>query len=274
MKEHPTIFSTEMVRAIREGGKTQTRRVIKHNIIAKLGYITERDTYFFKLAEPLNQVCTIEIKCPYGKIGDVLWVRETWNTDGDFIDYKADLRNDLVSHAFAPPNWKSPYHMPRHACRIFLEVTNIRVERLHDITEEDAIAEGIYKPKWYFKEVCDIPDKQIVSDYLCYFDYEFRKDYHYETAIHSYSSLWNSINKKRGYEWDLTNPWVWVVEFKQLRDYEKDNTTQVPKDDGLFELVCRDKKFLSKTLEYKECFFDTRGNCEIEIKKLISEDKL
>ena len=177
MKERPIIFSGESVRAILEDRKSMTRRIVKDSK-----------------------------KCPYGKVGDKLWVKETW---ADFICisstekskgkgeknpfYKADYgKNDFEYNI--KKCWKSPYFMPRWASRILLEITGIRVERLQEISENDAKAEGVISNEERFK----IKSQSIVNKYRW-----------------QYRELWDSLNKKRGYGWD-TNPYVWVLTFKQL----------------------------------------------------------
>ena len=115
-KERPIIFSGPMIRAILEGRKTQTRRIVKPNCLSKLS--------------------------PYGRTGDRLWVRETWghNPEGPGYVYRSDGDFDMKFHG---DRWRPSIHMPRWASRITLEVTGVRVERLQDINEEDALAEGV-----------------------------------------------------------------------------------------------------------------------------------
>jgi hypothetical protein len=222
MREHPIIFSTGMVRAIREGRKTMTRRIVRGHPYGYLGHIIERDKYFFsndpKIISQNDEptVGTFEIRCPYGKIGDILWVRETWCNLDEFelgyklepnylFGYKADLsaRDTVSDFYFGTINWnwdsekikwRPSIFMPHEAARIFLEVTNIRVERLHDITEEDICFDGGF-----------IYSTQLVDD---------------NYAENRFKNLWNSINKKRGYGWE-TNPFVWVIEFKQINSPDK-----------------------------------------------------
>jgi hypothetical protein len=179
MKYIPILFSTPMVKAIIEVRKTMTRRKIK----------------LYKADEhPLRQTSKWmkENKtCPYGKVGDILWVRETFCDMDCSINgfaYKADFKNDCSW------KWKPSLFMPKAACRIFLEITDIRVERLQDISKEDAISEGIEKFdgennwKGYFK-----------GDYA-----------YFKNPILSFTSLWRSIN---GFDsWDA-NPFVWVISF-------------------------------------------------------------
>jgi hypothetical protein len=137
-------------------------------------------------------------KCPYGKIGDVLWVRETWfKMDGQFI-YKADVKYPKSL------KWKPSIFMPREACRLRIEITDIRVERLHDISQEDAIKEGI-----------ECIEKAPVGDGNLYRYYLGRNidgvRFGVLNPIESFKSLWQSINDN----WDK-NPFVWVIEFKKI----------------------------------------------------------
>ena len=193
MKERPIIFSSPMVRAILDGRKTQTRRVIKEKLMRGEG------------AHVNN--------CQYGKPGDRLWVRETWqgplfydeipedwNSDKyktpEYCYYKAS--GDSCDFTDSDDNfverWSPSIHMPRWASRILLEVTNVRVERLHDISEEDAKAEGSY--------VCDYFGRRLLdqsSNQGCY--------------KWGYRSIWESLNGSGS--WHL-NPFVWVVEFRTL----------------------------------------------------------
>jgi len=182
MKERPIIFSDEMVRAILAGEKTQTRRVMK--------------------PQPVNLVDAIQWeKCPQGIPGDRLWVRETWAAPGyldhrkpsDIEDwnpilYRADgfiARQFEVGwswHAFMFGRWRPSVFMPRWASRINLEIVNVRVERLQDISEEDAKAEGC-------------------------------------KGIKEFRATWGRINAKRGYGWE-SNPYVWVIEF-QVKENEE-----------------------------------------------------
>lgn len=186
-----------MVRAILEGRKTMTRRVVKFKPIGYLGWVRNVFTHLFKLADaPLK-----EMKCPYGVPGDRLWVRETFLDDGETKDrpqwiYRADNENYPRHEG---QNWKPSIFMPRAASRILLEVTDVRVERLQDITEEDARAEGVE------------PDV----------DAGYWKGYIfpgvYDSAKKSFASLWQSINGLGS--WDQ-NPWVWVVSHLKESNHE------------------------------------------------------
>jgi len=220
-KERPILFSAEMVRAILEGRKTQTRRIATKDESTTKIYWAKNAPVFppawrGKKADPYTgwvKQCgsplDIPIKCPYGDPGDRLWVRETWikclnvNTFKDngncvFRADSKDKRGDIWHSIASDPNgvkWKPSIHMPRWASRINLEVTKVRVQRLQDISEPDALAEGI-------------KSTAIVN--------EARDDYTGQYASEHYQELWDSMNEKRGYGWDK-NPWVWVVEFKVLK---------------------------------------------------------
>lgn len=200
MKERPILFSAPMVRAILDGRKSQTRR-----------YLTS-DTNF--TCEELTQ-----LKCRYGVPGDRLWVRETWCAvlprkdggleyngarlvtppDGESVElwYRADGELGPISCLFDDgPRWRPSLHMPRWASRLTLEVTSVRVERLQDISEEDAKAEGIGEAKpWVFDGGGPAMGP---------------------TATHAFMRLWDSINGKRpGCAWQ-DNPWVWAVTFRRV----------------------------------------------------------
>jgi len=223
-KEHPIIFNSEMVRAILEGRKTQTRRVIKPQPSPKrvckthdpkqMLRTTDFDLVKLKdntLAEP-NSPAHIQ-ECLYGKVGDKLWARETW-WDLGFWSKEGKWHGRTHHHIIAPkyvadgkpegliaeskrPSlqckwWKRPsIFMPKWAARIWLEITNIRVERVQDISEQDAEAEGTSK---------------MHLDNL---------GQTWRTYKRGFESLWDSINNKRGFSWD-SNPFVWVIEFKVL----------------------------------------------------------
>lgn len=207
MKEHPILFSTEMVKAILEGRKTQTRRIIKPQPFLNKQYSSEEPTYkeWFSMNGSHNDSVEKWIQfCPHGKVGDQLWVRETWaevmeEEDLMFV-YKASNIEELNTgdeddngNIF---KWRPSIFMPRKASRIQLEIVNIRVERLDNISEEDAKAEGV---------------EGIDGKYL---DYSNTKSKHYcLSAFSSYEELWIKINGKESWE---KNPWVWIIEFKRI----------------------------------------------------------
>jgi len=182
MKEHPIIMSGESVRAILNGSKTQTRRVVKPQPIIEgastFGGDVAMGFYYHWKTYKVSNIQHLVRYCPYGQVGDRLWVRETfWVTgspDSAIVVYKA-----TYSHPKNISKWRSPIFMSRWASRILLEIADIRIEKLQDISYESAKAEGC-------------------------------------VSISDYAILWNSINAKRGYDW-LSNPWVWVIGFKLLK---------------------------------------------------------
>jgi hypothetical protein len=175
----PIIFPTPMVQAILDGKKTQTRRVIKIDDAPENWKISIAGTSIVR-AEPYD------VKLPRYAAGDILWVRETWGKDenGEYV-YRANY-GTTEDDSFPPSmfKWRPSIHMPREAARIFLRVTNVRVERVQDITAHDAIREGM------------------VSEIS--FD-----------TVDEFKELWNNLNAKRGYGWE-SNPWVWVYEFEKI----------------------------------------------------------
>ena len=202
MKEKPILFSTPMVQAILDGRKTQTRRIIKPQP-ESVDHVSHKTIPYNGSPEFLLS----NLKCPYGQIGDMLWVRETWwhnrETWGDsevFL-YRADFPIDGYDHVDAY-KWKPSIFMPKDVCRIKLRITDIRVERLQDISEEGAIAEGVGSG---FQMNAGYPDYEHIVNGVCTITQD--------TAKMSYWSLWDSINGKGS--WDK-NPWVWVITFERI----------------------------------------------------------
>jgi hypothetical protein len=202
-KESPIIFSTPMVKAILSDSKTQTRRVIKpqpegHRVNYEL---IEGEHCFCLNNHEKHDPCEYDfkIKSPYGNPGDMLYVRETYcdaNIKHDTCDklcFRASVKGCRHgNYQKGWPSWKSPLYMPKRLARIWLEITDVRVERIKDITPSDIIKEGI-TPASLFGYDCDTENKK----------------------WDEWINLWNSINEKRGYGWDV-NPWVWVVAFKRI----------------------------------------------------------
>lgn len=199
-KERPILFSGPMVRAILEGRKTQTRRVVNpqpekrenENVPGHFG------TFFhgWNLEHAAVSAQDYQQHSPYGAPGDRLWVRETWanmayECNDPMITYRADTPGTTEDGWALPPGvkWKPSIHMPRAYSRITLEVTAVRVERLQEISHTDTWAEGIER----------FNTGEIGEDI--------------ELCIATFSELWESINGAGS--WDV-NPWVWVVEFERL----------------------------------------------------------
>ena len=196
MTERPILFSAPMVRAILNGNKTQTRRVVKGMALRWLrpDHFTPEFT-----ALPENGLC------PYGQPGDRLWVRETFQrfTDDGEILYKADpagfeAMNEYKRDECLEARWRPSIHMPRRFSRISLEITAVRVERLQEISEADARAEGAM-----FHDGGQIGHSGWRHDY---------SDVHAD-ARSSFARIWNNINGPGS--WDK-NPWVWVIEFRRV----------------------------------------------------------
>ena len=188
--EKPIIFSAPMVRAILEDRKTQTRRVIvsdrsrpRCSANPASGRLVYHDGAAWDASalqefQGGNSLMKAISKCPYGIPGSRLWVREKFRIgQGQKILY-----HDSQSRWAEGMRWKSSIHMPRSASRLTLEITAVRVERLHAISEDDAKAEGV-QGIGAFREL--------------------------------YSCLWDEINAKRGHPWE-SNPWIWVLTFKRL----------------------------------------------------------
>ena len=220
MKERPILFSGEMVRAILDGRKTMTRRVIKPQpewVTIRPEDKPEMTTIGGKygavwyVAVQANEDGDVDfegqfVPCPYGQPGDRLWVRETFcdrNNNGEQIKplYRADGQEyqDGDGRLFEP-KWKPSIFMPRMYSRITLEITNVRVERLQKINNADALAEGT--PGAWVEN----------SEYLGGYEENENKAH-----VFFFRQLWDSINAKRGYSWE-SNPWVWVVEFERIKE--------------------------------------------------------
>ncbi|MDP3351857.1 MAG: hypothetical protein Q8S92_22965 [Hydrogenophaga sp.] len=221
MVERQIPFKGAMVRALLAGTKTQTRRVVKPEPVRMADGLPYGNGPAWAHAEPGS----VLMRCPYGQRGDRLWVREAWRVSSrwdalpprDLFPGTMTVAYDAGGHAANYENgweirsedepmtgWRGKLRpgmfMPRWASRITLEVTGVRVERLQDISKADAIAEGIEAdvqpgdpaPLWR--------NYRTGNTTIC--------------PIHSYETLWESINGLGS--WDA-NPWVWVVEFKRVQ---------------------------------------------------------
>lgn len=226
-----------MVRAILDGKKSQTRRVIKpqpvirsgnydyghwsyHTTDAKinvsgscgtcigskkaLGDRKDKWVYLGRFSDGFHYDLCSPIKFPYGKVGDQLWVRETWcNINYNDLQHihKPIYKADFGVESKALEKWKSSLFMPRWASRITLEITNVRVERVQNISEEDAKKEGATMAYWY--GTTDINQINLTPNKSSY--------------LNGFANLWYSIHKKDGFDWDA-NPWVWVISFKRIEE--------------------------------------------------------
>lgn len=201
VKERPILFSGPMIRAILDGPKTQTRRAAKHPLAQAAVRVSSHNgqsEFDCILADESGGM----IHCPYGKPGDCLWVRETWRDEVPGCPSGLTYRADHIHPDGDGPTvikWKPSIFMPRAASRILLELVDVRLERLQDISEEDAIAEGVERDGELWKCYCG----------KCPEGYPRRT-----SATASFMSLWDSINRKT-YPWN-SNPWVWALTFKRL----------------------------------------------------------
>lgn len=209
------LFNTEMVRAILDGRKTCTRRVIKPQPYGKctypLGFVTdstekkEVGCFGFGIDEYGG---SIQYAKPSYQPGDILYVRETWKNAPNGYYYYEDWQRDDIADV---TKWKPSIHMPKEAARIWLKVTDMRVERLQDITPKDAENEGVGN---LFYEDIGYSEK----------NYGTEVDPEYGIAKEQFSWLWDSTIKKSDldrYGWDA-NPWVWVIEFERCEKPESE----------------------------------------------------
>jgi hypothetical protein len=192
-RERPILFSGPMVQAILDGRKSQTRRMVKARELGLWNKTDcERDGDGWPLYED-DMGDYQRLSCPYGKPGDRLWVRETWKTapgGGEDVYYRADGHIDIKEWP-----WKPSIFMPRWASRITLEVTGVRVERLWQITEADAIAEGCREEEGSPEDIAILGPGSW-------------------TAKLEYMMLWEEINGEGSW---AKNPWVWVVSFRRVQ---------------------------------------------------------
>lgn len=193
MKERPILFSVPMVMAILEGRKTQTRRIVKDTGL----YAIEEKYHGKETAR--RELANLATQCKYGKPGDRLWVRETWRThempngddgilfraDGSFVPIENTAEAAEKWCAVKRSLWRPSIFMPRWASRITLEITGVRVERLQDISSQDAIKEGI--------------------------GITMRNE---PGAVQRYAEIWESINGPGSW---AENPFVWVIEFRRIK---------------------------------------------------------
>ena len=198
MTERGMIFNGEMVRALLDGRKTQTRRIVKPQpeLTERSGFSWNGALYGAGSDSRETNRNFAHTKCPFGKPGDRIWVRETWER------YNIDQDSHDMAYRATPPQdwpdagrWRPSIHMPRWASRILLEITDVRVERLNDISQEDAQAEGMELTGW--RPTYSDPDS---GGEVC-------------TPYDNFALLWESIYGEKSWQ---SNPWVWVIEFKRI----------------------------------------------------------
>jgi hypothetical protein len=212
VKERPVLFSAPMVRALLEGRKTQTRRLVKFAHAAEVDAWADCGDGLWEVGFHAGGGSVAgmgRIRCPYGLAGDLLWVRETWAAPNE------DVRDEVVYRADFPAGseaderavkrmartvmvpWKPSIHMPRWASRITLEVTDVRVQRLQDISRDDAISEGFTADPM---PGVLIRDGKKEPTTVSFFD-----------PLAWYAHLWDAINGSGSWK---ANPWVWAISFK------------------------------------------------------------
>lgn len=225
MKERPILFNDSMVRAILDGQKTQTRRIVKPQPTPGQGMVNAaycgHPHLWLRNGPCRSDDPTYEWKCPYGKPGDRLWVRETWkprivhscfdmacDCETVWVDYPAGGEGKRFYGEEIAEEWSMPQaaikgrpvpslHMPRWASRILMEIASVRVERLNDICEDDAVAEGVDG------SMCAAAVTTAPTRHRCL-----------PSEIHGFSALWERIN---GHGSWATNPWVWVIDFRRIK---------------------------------------------------------
>ncbi len=237
-KERPILMNASMVKANLEGRKTMTRRVVKVPLLEHCGaHGTESDPSqwdtgycHYQGGQPGDPMSLNELPCPYGQVGDRFWCRESgWMCENRFFAYSAtpgvckqgdlappdnfiysDYENYGTAGEFRQNGWKrvSSIHMPRWASRLTLEITSMRVERVQDISLEDARAEGI-------------PQTAGEAEGLGLYDMSKEPGAFWDnrTSRENFARLWDSLNEKRGYGWEQ-NPWCWVISYRKI---EKEN---------------------------------------------------
>lgn len=218
MKERPILFSAPMVRALLDGSKTQTRRIMKPQPVPIPGE-PGKHWWSSNAAQSMLRVedgfqthpGIFDDACPHGRPGDRIWVRETWRSTGDGgrADYMAP--RDMQPHQVwydadgaaleseCTGKTRTSIHMPRWASRILLEVTGVRVERLQDISDADIEAEGI-----------DMEALLAAQD-----SYDIIAKDGNATGRPTLHSAWRNLWESTGGDWDA-NPWLWVIEFKRV----------------------------------------------------------
>lgn len=199
-KERSLIMTGESVRAVLAGRKTQTRRVARdqtaksYQWVSQFPVIPTRDGLYEGWAKDCGQSFLLPTSCPYGSVGERLWVRESFSHSREWHMnpwYWAD--GDPTDGDYEKP--KPSIHMPRWASRLTLEITDVRVERVQDVSENDVLAEGVTVDK--VAAVAGVPWSEMPDLYT------------------AFRVLWDALNAKRGYSWN-DNPFVWVLSFRRV----------------------------------------------------------
>jgi hypothetical protein len=226
IKEIPVLFSGSMVKAIKSGGKTETRRIIK-NVEITPGVLPGAWNYQWKKGKEYKSGFCIPKRvfndpflgiieaCPFGKPGDLLWVRENWTKLDGRVYFQADGAQEEIieEHELDKVTWKPSIHLQKGASRIWLMVEEARAEQLQDITDISCRKEGIRKKGYTSKE----------EKWVEYFQIPGHPR-QYPNAKDAFSNLWMTINGKESW---TENPWVWMVRFRVLSTYKKPEPREI-----------------------------------------------
>lgn len=189
-RDYPILFDTEMVRAILSGKKIQTRRMFKKPLLNKMerAKVIWFDGSEWIARDSKKLIYKHPVICPYGEVGDLLWVKETWAPALGEIAYKADYTKDVLSEERNKGVWHPSIHMPKTAARLWLEITDIKAQRLQTITEQDAFEEGCGVTKIFgFSEIGHSNHRE------------------------GFFAKWIAIYGLESYH---ENPWIWALKFK------------------------------------------------------------
>ncbi|MDN0127434.1 hypothetical protein [Yersinia massiliensis] len=218
MNEKPILFNSEMVNAILSGRKTMTRRIISEKTLHLFGVAAGAgECHPIELCDQRSQSYYLEF-CPLGKTGDQLWVREAFATGlctKSTLAYRATHKTEDLEEGWGETiKWTPSIHMPRWASRINLLITGVRVERLQDISEQDAMAEGITAKEVIIETRYEGGGHvEITADRFFFVGGD---DEGYESVGEAFAELWDSIyGQKEGESWQA-NPWVWVINFERM----------------------------------------------------------
>lgn len=230
IRERGTLFSAPMVRAILDDRKTQTRRIVTGAPLPKEAHAPkcrppaffdkgDRPVWTWMVGTGPNAYAVGDRTCRYGAPGDRLWVRETWAVDAPLTQVRRELEDAMPDLGHGPYfradgvhensglTWRPSIHLPRWASRITLEITEVRVQRLQDITEDDARAEGVTVGG-------GVPSVIVVTDEKGRTT-RSRGTVHDYTARGAFCHLWDGINGDRA-PW-TSNPWVWAISFRRVQ---------------------------------------------------------
>jgi hypothetical protein len=229
MNIKPILYSMPMVQAIQENRKTRTRRtkglekLKDHYFQSLVHHATGKFTFVKNGNFNPSSEDIIEIKCPYGEVGDILWVRENFYTASNWdhwkpsglqlvnaeVFYQADLSNYDIVRPVSRGKMRPNIFLPFFYARIFLQIKSVTVERLQDVTEADAIAEGIKYDEQFKKYTCYLCENKGHEGVVAMCDDGF-----FSNPIDSFRTLWKSINGQSSWH---QNPWVWVIEFEKVQ---------------------------------------------------------